>query len=200
MVLMLVDRHMEGDLDFENYNKSPLISALNLVLQEHAQKTGFRVGQQDIRVGQRYFFSASSGHKALSPGIEAWRGFFVSVRPMYKQLMVNVNVCMTAFFTPGNLATAMKEFERQTGDYMPKAFVQKVKVATTHLGYTRKKAILRITNQLPSEARFECQELGGMVTVEEYFSRSEPIPRVAQQSLLNLLQSIISNSTTEICP
>ncbi|KZT01938.1 argonaute-like protein [Laetiporus sulphureus 93-53] len=164
-----LDNYMSGRPESETYDTLPLVSALNLVLQQHAQRNGFRVGKN------RYFFRASSERQALSLGVEAWRGFFISVRPMYKQLMVNVNVCMTAFYTPGNLAVAMEEFQRNTGGGMPRAFAEKLRVATTHLGYARKKAILRITNQTPKQARFDCQELGGMVTVEEYFKRKYKI-------------------------
>lgn len=96
----------------------------------------------------------------------------MSVRPAYKQLMVNVNVCMTAFYSPGNLAQAMIAFQNQTGGGMPSRFAEKLKVATTHLGYTRKKAIFRMTDQTARQARFDCQELGGVVTVEQYFQRS----------------------------
>ncbi|KZT01939.1 Piwi-domain-containing protein [Laetiporus sulphureus 93-53] len=166
-----LNEHMDGRPELENLDKSPLVSALNLVVQEHAQRNGIRVGQHDIRVGHRYFFRGSSDHQGLSSVIEAWRGFFVSVRPMYKQLMVNVNVCMTAFFVPGNLATAMSKFSHKGKDRMRMEFVQRVKVATAHLGYTRKKSILRIMSEPPRKLSFECEELGGEVTVEDYFKR-----------------------------
>ena len=157
---------MNGDADRTSDDFPLLISALDLIMQHHAANVGVRFGRN------RYFFN-SLGPQRLSLGLEAWRGFFVSVRPMYKQLMVNVNVCMSAFYIPGNLADAMTAFQSQTSGGMPAAFVDKLKVATTYLGYTKKKAILRITGETPRQAKFDCEELGGTVTVEEYFRRSE---------------------------
>ena len=157
---------MEGRPDARDTDLQPLVSALNLVLQQHASRHGIRVGQN------RYFFRASATSQSLGLGVEAWRGFFMSVRPMYKQLMVNINVCMTAFYVPGNLANAMIAFQQQSSGGMPKAFADKLRVATRHLGHIRKKAIYRLTDQTARQARFDCQELGGMVTVEEYFRRS----------------------------
>ncbi|KAF9817896.1 hypothetical protein IEO21_03090 [Rhodonia placenta] len=163
-----MNKYMDGN--DQDYDSQPLISALNLILQQHASNTGVRVGRN------RYFFSAATqAPLGLSLGIEARRGFFMSIRPTYKQLMVNVNVCMTAFYTPGNLAQAMMAFQQQTGGGMPRTFTDKLKVATTHLGYTRKKAIFRVSDQTARQIKFDCQELGGIVTVEQYFQRKYKI-------------------------
>ncbi|KAI0919496.1 hypothetical protein AcV5_001549 [Taiwanofungus camphoratus] len=156
-------QYMEGQPEYQDHDPLPLIPALNLVLQQHANKIGIRVGRN------RYFFP-SSERRPLALGLEAWKGFFMSVRPAYKQLMVNINVCMTAFYVPGNLADAMRAFERQAGG-MPTEFSQKLKISTSHLGYTRKRTILRIMSTNAQETTFSCAELGGTVTVEQYFSR-----------------------------
>jgi eukaryotic translation initiation factor 2C len=58
-----------------------VISALNLVLKQHASRGGFRLGQN------RYFFTPRE-RLQLSQGVQAWQGFFISVRPVFKQLMV----------------------------------------------------------------------------------------------------------------
>ncbi|PCH34807.1 Piwi-domain-containing protein [Wolfiporia cocos MD-104 SS10] len=159
------DQYMQGRPESRNEDLLPLMSALNLVLQQHAANTGIRVGKN------RYFFGGSSTPMQLSLGVEAWRGFFISVRPTFKQLMVNVNVCMTAFYTAGNLADAMIMFRNQSGGGMPSRFYDKLKVSTTHLGYIRKKAIFRIERETARQSRFQCDELGGKVTVEEYFKK-----------------------------
>ncbi|KAH9840184.1 Piwi-domain-containing protein [Rhodofomes roseus] len=164
-----LNQYTEGRPEARDLDMQPIVSALNLVLQQHASTTGIRVGQN------RYFFRASATSQPLGLGVEAWRGFFMSVRPMYKQLMVNINVCMTAFYTPGNMAEAMLAFMQNSSGGMPKAFAEKLKVSTKHLGYIRKKAIFRLTGQTARQARFDCQELGGMVTVEQYFQRKHAI-------------------------
>ena len=162
---------MSGNPQHRDTDTQPMISALNLILQQYASRRGVRVGQN------KYFFPSSSEHHTLSLGVEAFRGFFMSVRPMYKQLMVNINACMTAFYTPGNLAEAMLAFRRQSNDGMPQSFAENLRVTTKHLGYTRKYMIHRImTSKTARAERFDCAELGGKVTVEEFFKRSECFP------------------------
>ncbi|OCH91556.1 Piwi-domain-containing protein [Obba rivulosa] len=158
-----MDRYVAGDPAAINANLDPIISALNLVLQQHASRTGVRVSKN------KYFFP-SSERFPLSIGTEAWKGFFVSIRPTVKQLTVNVNVCMTAFYTAGNLAERMLEFRRSTGA-IPSSLADRLKIVTTHLGHRRKRSIFRIMDKTPRAARFNCEELGGMVSVEDYFKR-----------------------------
>ena len=88
--------------------------------------------------------------------------------------MVNINVCMTAFYTPGNLAQAMDAFQSQTGGAMPSYFAERLKISTKHLGYTRKYTIHKVMTSLTARShRFDCQEMGGQVTVEQYFKKSK---------------------------
>lgn len=77
---------MEGAAEFRDHDPLPLISALNIVLQQHATRTGVRVGNN------RFFFPTSSQKLDLGPGVRAVQGFYASVRPAYQQLMVNVYV------------------------------------------------------------------------------------------------------------
>lgn len=77
-------RYMEGQVQYRDYDPLPLISALNLVLQQYTSRNGVRVGKN------KYFFPTSSEGFSLSPGIRAFQGFYTSVRPTFKQLMVNV--------------------------------------------------------------------------------------------------------------
>jgi len=39
----------------------------------------------------RFFFPTAADPFDLGGGLEAWKGFYSSVRPAHKQLMVNVN-------------------------------------------------------------------------------------------------------------
>ena len=60
---------------------------------------------------------------------------------------------------------------------MPQSFAENLRVTTKHLGYTRKYMIHRImTSKTARSERFDCAELGGKVTVEEFFKRSECFP------------------------
>ncbi|KAJ7485142.1 argonaute-like protein [Mycena galericulata] len=160
--------YLNGEVGSRDYNTLPMISALNLVLQQHPTKTGVRVGKN------RYFFPTSSQSFRLSPGIVAFQGFYTSVRPTYKQLMVNVNNCMTAFIEPGNLADALLAFSRRSKDAMPtlpKAFAKSIKVTTKHLGFKMRKPIKNIASTSARNTFFNCEEFGGRISVENYFTR-----------------------------
>jgi eukaryotic translation initiation factor 2C len=108
---------------------------------------------------------------SLGGGLEAWKGFYSSVRPAYNQLMVNVNVCTTAFYSPGNLADAMIAFRNASFGAKPNAFVKGVRVEATHLTY--RKTVKGMAKETARTYSFDCSELGGRVTVEEYFRRSK---------------------------
>ena len=166
----------------------PLVSALNLTLMKHAQRTGVRVSKN------KYFFPSSSEHHTLSLGVEAFRGFFMSVRPMYKQLTVNVNICMTAFYVPGRLDQRMDEFSQQTRGNIPHSFFERLKVSTKHLGFTRKYTIHRVmTGKTARTERFNCEEFKGMISVEDFFKRSTSLrfPLCEPSGQLNAFQNIV---------
>lgn len=82
--------------------------------------------------------------------------------------MVNVNVCTTAFYTPGNLAEKMLEFM----EINPRltSFVRGVRIKTTHLKY--KKTAKTVSKLNARQHRFTAEGMGE-VTVEQYFLRSK---------------------------
>ncbi|EMD35747.1 hypothetical protein CERSUDRAFT_115695 [Gelatoporia subvermispora B] len=154
-------------------NLLPVISALNLILQQYASRSGVRVIKERRTSENKYFFPTSDRF-ALGTRTEAWKGFYVSVRPTFKQLMVNINVCMTAFHTVGNLAERMMEFGRGAGG-IPSALSGQLKVVATHLGYPRKYSIFRIEKNTPRNTHFDCEEFGGKISVADYFKRKYKI-------------------------
>ncbi|KAH7919917.1 Piwi-domain-containing protein [Leucogyrophana mollusca] len=161
-----ISQYLSGGAQFRDHDPLPLISALNLVLQQHASATGVRVGKN------RYFFPSPREPFELGLGVEAWKGFFISVRPVYKELMVNVNVCMTAFYTPGNLVDAIMAFQRRSSGAILQRFAKKLKVTTSHLGYKQKKPVRRILGTTARKTFFKCDEFGGgNISVENYFKR-----------------------------
>jgi eukaryotic translation initiation factor 2C len=94
-------RYLSGSTTHKDHDTLPLISALNLVLGQYATRTGgFRVGRESnkdkskIRYSNKYFFPTSDLVPALRlrelPGLYMKQGFFLSVRPAFKELMVNV--------------------------------------------------------------------------------------------------------------
>ncbi|KAJ7856608.1 argonaute-like protein [Mycena leptocephala] len=161
-----LSNYLGGDLQYRNYEILPIISALNIILAAHANRPG-----GGVMVGRNRFFfpSQSEPPVSLGGGLEAWRGFYSSVRPAHHELMVNVNVCTTAFYTPGNLARAIEEFRNSSFGARPNAFVKGVRIKTTHLGY--KKTVKSVFNKSARQHKFDCAEFGGLVSVEEYFFR-----------------------------
>lgn len=120
----------------------------------------------------RYFFRSAAEPFRLGGGLEAWKGFYSSIRPAHKQLMVNVNVCTTAFYVPGNLAVAMMEFRQSSFGARMEVFCKGVRVKATHLGY--RKTVKKLVRQTAKTYSFDTPE-HGRVTVEEYFKRSKYI-------------------------
>lgn len=145
----------------------PIVSALNLVLAAHPS----RVAGGGVMVGRNKFFHPSAAEPPfpLGGGLEAWRGFYSSVRPTHSQLMVNVNVCTTAFYKPGNLAERLQEFQNASFGARANAFAKSVRVKTSHLGYV--KTVKAVSNHTAQTYKFDTSEYGS-VTVEQYFQRS----------------------------
>ena len=105
---------------------------------------------------------------SLGGGLEAWKGFYSSVRPTFNQLMVNVNACTTAFYSPGNLAQALLTFRDLSFNANPNSFVKGVRVKTVHLGY--RKTVKKLAKINARQHRFSSEY--GEVSVEEYFFKS----------------------------
>lgn len=81
--------YLSGQKDHRGYDILPIISALNLILAAYPNRTTQGGG---VLVGRnRFFFASAAPPVPLGGGLEAWRGFYSSVRPSHNQLMVNVN-------------------------------------------------------------------------------------------------------------
>ncbi|KAL5520600.1 hypothetical protein ACEPAF_2601 [Sanghuangporus sanghuang] len=159
--LSVLAGYLAGNPESRELDIAPLLAALNIVLAQHPSRNGVMVGRN------RFFFSHETFN--LGGGLEAWKGFYSSVRPAYKQLMVNVNVATTAFYSEGNLANAMLEFRNASFGARVDQFVRGIRIQTTHLGH--KKTIKRASSHTAKSYRFKWDETGGQISVEEYFQR-----------------------------
>lgn len=75
------------------YDPLPIVTALNIILAQFAARNG------GIRVGKsKTFFRSDTNLLDLGGGLEAFKGYFASVRPSLNQLMVNVNVSIGFLF------------------------------------------------------------------------------------------------------
>ncbi|TRM60656.1 ribonuclease H-like domain-containing protein [Schizophyllum amplum] len=158
--------YLAGQPQYRGYDILPIISALNIVLAAYANRPG-----GGVLVGRNRFFFKDQGAQPfdLGGGLEAWKGFFTSVRPSHHQLMVNVNVCTTAFYKEGRLDRAMLEFRDASFGARPTVFVKGLRIIATHLGY--RKTIKNLSNVNARQHSFHCAEYNKVVTVEEYFAR-----------------------------
>ncbi|KAL1748422.1 Piwi domain-containing protein [Schizophyllum fasciatum] len=158
--------HLAGQPNYRGYDVLPMISALNIVLAAYANRSG-----GGVLVGRNRFFFKDQGLQPfdLGGGLEAWKGFFTSVRPSHHQLMVNVNVCNTAFYKEGMLDRAMIEFKDASFGARPAVFVKGLRIIATHLGY--RKTIKNLASVNARQHKFHCAEYNKVVTVEEYFVR-----------------------------
>ncbi|TFY75054.1 hypothetical protein EWM64_g8956, partial [Hericium alpestre] len=164
-----LQNYLFGNPQYRDYDILPVVQALNIILAAHPNRPQQGGG---VMVGRnRFFFPNAQPPVPLGGGLEAWRGFYSSVRPSFKQLMVNVNVCTTAFYQPGNLAEAMMSFQSASFGARMAAFVKGVRVKTQHLGY--KKGVKSISKLIPRQHIFDCEL--GKVNVEQYFRQKYQI-------------------------
>ncbi|KAK0452966.1 argonaute-like protein [Desarmillaria tabescens] len=165
-----LSKYLNADKEYRDYDPLPIISALNLALQQNPLRTGVRIGQNKY-----YFPPLPNERRGLGPGILAWRGFSTSVRPAYQQLMVNINVCMAPFVEPGNLADVLVSFNRNSSGGMPtlpKELARSIKVVTNHLGHKRRYKLWEIGRKSARNTTFPCEEFGKKnMSVEEFFKR-----------------------------
>ena len=80
---------LSGNTEYRKYDDIlHIITALNIVLAAYpsgSDGNGVMVGRN------KHFFSTAFSPVDLGGGLEAWKGFYSSVRTAHKQLMVNVN-------------------------------------------------------------------------------------------------------------
>lgn len=122
---------------------------------------------------RKFFFPQGSAR--LPGGLEAWRGFYTSVRPVYKSISINVNVATTAFYKPMNLLDAFNEARNVVPPKKFTAYYFGVRVQTTYLGYRAKKSIKRVMETGADQTFFMMGEGNNMrrVSVQDYFRNSK---------------------------
>ncbi|KAL5504882.1 hypothetical protein ACEPAH_7545 [Sanghuangporus vaninii] len=133
---------LAGYLRGENpdYDPAPIVSAFNLIVMAHAAHTGFRA----LTKNAYYFDPNADTGVPTRPGIKVVNGFFASVRPVHKSLMVSVNTCMSAFHVPRSMADVLREFMQQSRGAIPQKFFGNMRVVTSYLGYDRRNTVKAI--------------------------------------------------------
>ncbi|KAG8714786.1 hypothetical protein FRC09_017242 [Ceratobasidium sp. 395] len=159
-------KYLGGATGYGSFNPQPMLSAFNILLAKYPSQHGVMVGRN------KWFFPAPGQASPLGTGLEAYRGYYSSVRPSFQQLMVNVNVATTAFYCTGNLADLFLRFGQQRAREIS-AFVRNLRIEMGHTGVRQRKLIRGV--KLDTSARqymFPCDEFGNeMMSLEAYFRR-----------------------------
>lgn len=88
-----IDDYLQGRKPDYNYGQA--IQALNIILAKFPNKSS-----NMVPVGRNKFFVINEAALKfdLGPGLTALKGYYTSVRPTVGNMMVNLNVCTTAFY------------------------------------------------------------------------------------------------------
>lgn len=170
------------NLSYPFDERSALIQAFNVFLNHFAKSH-----DNLVTFGNKTFPRDAAG-RDLGGGLMAVRGFFSSVRIATGRILVNVNVCCSAFYRPGSLTTLMAAHGLQDR-YRLEQFLKGVRVKTCHTRTPRIKTILALAS--PSDGQgsnqqrprvpefgatsdqvlFWLREHNRYVTVSDYFRR-----------------------------
>lgn len=162
--------------------KHALIQAFNVFLNHYAKSQG-----NLVTIGSKIFPKDAIG-RDLGGGLMAIRGFFSSVRAATGRILVNVNVCCSAFYRPGPLVNLIAAHGLQDR-YQLEKFLKGARVKTTHTRIPSIKTISALaslsdgqgSNQPrpkvpefgagPNQVQFWFQEKQRYVNVAEFFYR-----------------------------
>jgi eukaryotic translation initiation factor 2C len=114
-------------------SKDEIIQALNIVVGHHPKAASdiFSVG-----ANKHFDLSPAASEKvSLGAGLQAIRGFFVSVRAATSRILVNVQVKHTACYNEGPLDHLIFQYLEQNGRNMFKLanFLKKLRIQVTHI-------------------------------------------------------------------
>lgn len=164
--------------------KDGIIQAFNIFLNHYAKS------HSSLATFGNKTFPKDVAGRDLGSGLMAIRGFFSSVRAATGRILVNVNVCCSAFYRPGPLTTLMAAHGLQD-KYKLEQFLKGVRVKTSHTGTPRIRTILALAspsdgqglNQQrpkvpefgagPNQVLFWLREQNRYVSVSEFFYRCE---------------------------
>lgn len=181
-VRRLIEYLSATNLSYPFDEKNALIQAFNVFLNHFAKSH-----DNLVTFGNKTFPRDVAG-KDLGGGLMAVQGFFSSVRVATGRILVNVNVCCSAFYQPGSLTTLMTAHGLQDR-YRLEQFLKGVRVKTCHTRKPRIKTILALASpsdgQGSNQQRPKVPEFGATsdqvlfwlrehnryVTVSDYFRR-----------------------------
>lgn len=155
------------------------ISAMNLGVTQNPNTSPTVVSGSN----NRKFFPLDCGWKDLGGGLIAVRGYYCSVRGFTARILVNINVCTSAFYPNINLRALIDLFNTSHSRESLQEFLKGLRVKTNHIKdsngppRTRVYAIQRLAGDT-NDTRFEFTEpgLAGEISVKTYFMNSRCFP------------------------
>ncbi|KAI1763097.1 Piwi-domain-containing protein [Hypoxylon sp. FL1150] len=120
--------------------KEEMVQALNILCNYHAHTDDNVVTVGAHKVFRRNISAGNPGVVNLEGGLLGVKGFFASVRLATSRVLVNVNVCHSAFYRSGKLSELISAYRKSLiGDataaeratYKEAAFLKRVKVQPT---------------------------------------------------------------------
>lgn len=155
------------------------ISALNLGVTQTPNTSPTVVSGSN----NRKFFPLDCGWKDLGGGLVAIRGYYSSVRGFSARILVNINVCTSAFYRNINLRELIDLCNKIHSREYLQEFLKGLRVTTNHIKdnngapRTRVYAIQRLTGDAHN-TRFQCTEpeMTGEISVNTYFRNSRCFP------------------------
>jgi hypothetical protein len=147
--------------------------ALNVLIHHKPSMTQAKVGK---------IFYTNQGSRPICGGVEVWQGYFQSIRPTPRRLMVNIDLHATTFYESGSLVQlvvkilgkrSVDDLRIQERDRLKlEKILKNLKIYATHRGENalrRRLRITKLTNTSASNTKFDDGN-GNQIDVASYFN------------------------------
>lgn len=168
--LDVLKKFLDGKLE---HTPHEAINALEVILHHP-------MGQDNVLVGHSVFDGKII--KSISGAVDVWKGYFVSLRPSYGRLLLNMDTSSSCFIATGDVINIIREFlgipQQENFDSLhPRErasvehFLRSVRVEVTHRGELKRKyTVLGLSPNAAAQTFFVAQD-GRKSSVEDYFSK-----------------------------
>lgn len=140
-----------------------------------------------VPLGSKFF--SSNGSVTIGCGLEVWHGYHMSVRPSQWKMLMNIDVCATAFYRSIDVIEYLYEItgyncnaEKQPlNDHKRRQFhkeIKGLKIEITYMGKQRRKyKVNGVTEKSVTEQMFPIEENGKIrnISVAEYFRKEKKV-------------------------
>lgn len=166
-----LNQYLNSPFAQTSFDKEAAITALNIVL------TWTPTLNPTVLSGAKntkFYPLEGAEEAAIGPGLIALKGYYASVRTSIGRLLVNVNVCTSAFVRDGRLDLIMQLFN---GPRPAETFLMKRRISTDYLGSKRFRVIHGFAKDEKTQKYLNAQQKiirlqdGSNISVAEFFRR-----------------------------